>query len=211
MVTMRGVQLSSREKTLVLIGIIIASIGFGLHFIVPGTGRSGIVIPIEPTDATVEPISLSSGPVEHYLLLDLLGSNQTDLSIYLLSESQFLSYNSGAPLANLSEQILLDNDGRATYHAIVDGNLNLFLVMINNSSERAFMSYYYSFLPTSFFSTVTIGFLGVFLILFGFCLHYTGWKRYFLIGLGANLVFFLVSCNMESRIGVWEGLPKVIN
>ena len=204
---MRGVRLNSREKALVLTGLIIASIGFGLHFIVPGSGRSGIVIGIEPMDVTTESFSLSSGPVEHYFLLDLLGPDQTDFVVYLLTESQYQSYNSGTPLTNLSEQILLDNDGRATYRAIVDGDQNLFLVMVNNGSELTFMSYYYSFLPSSFFYTATVGFIGVFILLFGFIWHYSGWKRYFLIGLSANLVFFLVRIFTLANFSL--GLPDV--
>ena len=202
---MRGVRLNSREKALVFTGLIIASIGFSLHFIVPGSGRSGIVIAIEPMDVTVESISLSSGSVKQYFLLDLLGSNQTDFAVYLLSESQFESYDSGTPISNLSEQIVLDTDGRATYHTIVNGNLNLFLVMVNNGSERMFMSYYYSFLPASFFYTATIGFIGVFLLLFGFIWHYSGWKRYFLMGLSINLVFFLV--RIFTLVNFSLGLP----
>jgi hypothetical protein len=207
MVKMRGVQLSSREKTLVLVGIIIASIGFGLHFIVPGNGRSGIVITVEPMDVSTKSISLSSGPVEQHFLLDFFGPNQTDFSVYLLSESQFQSYTSGTPLSNFSEQIFLDEDGRATYRAVMNGNLNLFLVMNNNGTESTTVSYYYSLLPSSFFSTMTIGFVGVFLILFGFGLHYSGWKRYFLIGLSTNLIFFLVRIFTLANYSL--GLPDI--
>ena len=189
---MRGVRLNSKEKSLVIIGLIVASIGFGLHFIVPGTGRSEIVIAIEPMDVTVEHISLSSGPIEQHFLLNLLGPNPTNFTVYLLNESQFVLHNSGTALNNLSGQILLDSGGRATYRDTVNGDVNLYLVMVNNGTEDAFMSYYYSLLPASFFYTVTIGFVGVFLVLFGFGLYYTGWKRYFLMGLSVNLAFFLI-------------------
>ena len=204
---MKGFEIRSREKAIIMIGIIIASIGFGLHFIIPGSGRSGILIPVESMDITIEPLSLSSGPIEQNFLLDLLGSNQSDFSIYLLNEAQFLSYGSGTPLSNFSEQIFLNESGRATYRTVVNGDLNLFLIMVNNGSELAIISYYYSLLPSSFFSTVTIGFIGLFLILFGFGWHYSGWKRYFLIGLSVNLVFFLVRIFTLANYSL--GLPDV--
>jgi len=204
---MKDFRLESKQKAIILIGIIIASIGFGLHFIVPGSGRSGINIATEPMDTTKETISLSGGPVEQHFLIDILGSNQSDFSIYVLNETQILLYDSGTLLSDLSEPIFLDENGRATYRALVDGDLDLFLIMVNNGSDSSIISYYYSLLPTSFFSTVAIGFIGLFFIIFGLGWHYSGWKRYFLVGLSANLVFFLVRIFTLTKYSL--GLPDV--
>ncbi|MGY5870882.1 MAG: hypothetical protein RTV72_01415 [Candidatus Thorarchaeota archaeon] len=204
---MKGFEVGSRQKAIILIGIVIASVGFGLHFIVPGTGRSGFIILIDPMSTTTETISLSPGPAEQYLLLDLLGPDHPNLSVYLLDEAQFLLYDSGTPLNNITEQVILDANGRATYRAIVEYDLDFFLVLTNNGSTLQTFTHYYSLLPSTFFSSVIIGFIGLFLIIIGFGWHYSGWKRYFLIGVGANLVFFLV--RIFTLVSYSLGLPDV--
>ncbi|TFG29207.1 hypothetical protein EU528_10025 [Candidatus Thorarchaeota archaeon] len=204
---MSGLEIGPRQKAIIFLGLVIATTGFGLHFMIPGMGRSGILIEIEPMDTTIASISLSTGPFEQIFLFDFLGSNQSDFFVYFLSADQLLLYESGTPLSTLSEPLLLDENGRATYQMSMNGDIDLFLVLVNNGSERTTISYYYSLLPSTFFPSVTIGFVGLFLILIGFGLHYSGWKRYFLIGVGANLVFFLIRIFTLTTYSL--GLPDI--
>ncbi len=192
MVNMRGVALDSRQKSLVLVGIVLAAIGFGLHFMAPATGRSGYVVLIPPMETTVEPISLTPGSTEQNFQFYFLGPAHSNLSIYFLDDIQYQTYQSGTSLSNISQQVVLDEEGSATYVQLVDSNQIFYLIFVSNHSELLTFSYYYSLYSATYFSSATIGFIGIFLIIIGFSWYFSGWKRYFLLGLEANLVFFLI-------------------
>ena len=204
---MNRIDFGPRQKAIIIVGLVIAIAGFGLHFVAPGSGRSGFIILIQPTDTTVETLSLSTGSIEHHFQFHFLGPDHDNLSVYLLDDSQFQLYESGTPLGNISERVILDETGRATYTQIIDSDVDLFLVLTNNGTELLTFTYYYSLLPSSFFLTATIGFVGLFIIILGLGWHYTGWKRYFLIGLGANLAFFLVRIFTLTSYSL--GLPDI--
>jgi hypothetical protein len=204
---MRGFEIGPRQKALILVGLVIATAGFGLHFITPGTGRSGFRIVIQPMETSIEAISLSTGSIEHHFLFDFLGPDHTNLSIYFLDDFQYQLYDSGTSPSNISERVILDANGRATYSQFVDSNREFYLVLVSNHTEPLTFIYYYSLLPSTFFSTVAIGFVGLFLIILGFGWHYSGWKRYFLIGLSANLVFFLIRIFTLTTYSL--GLPDI--
>ena len=207
LVDMKGIEIGPRQKALILVGLVIATVGFGLHFLTPGTGRSGFIIVIQPMETSVETISLSTGSIKHHFLFDFLGPDHTNLSIYFLDATQYQMYDSGTPLSNISAQIILNENGRATYLELIDSNRDFYLVLVSSHSELLTFTYYYSLLPLTFFSTVTIGFIGLFLIILGFGWQFTGWKRYFLIGLGANLVFFLIRIFTLTNYSL--GLPEI--
>ncbi|MGY5860488.1 MAG: hypothetical protein RTU63_14045 [Candidatus Thorarchaeota archaeon] len=204
---MKGFEVGPRQKALILVGLVIASVGFGLHFMVPGAGRSGFVIVIQPMETSVEPISLSLESVEHSFQFYFLGPDHTNLSIYFLDETQYQLYESGTALSNISEQIALDENGRGSYIEIMDSNRDFYLVLVSNHSELLTFTYYYTLLPSTFYPTAMVGFIGLFLIVLGFAWHYTGWKRYFLIGLGVNLVFFLIRIFTLTNYSL--GLPEI--
>jgi hypothetical protein len=192
-ITLKGFTIGSKQTALILVGIVFASLGFGMHFILPGTGRSAFQTNITPMDTKTQSFSLTSDPVGLDFRLDFLGPNHPNLSIYFLDGPTYSMYIYGTPLSNLSAPITLDENGRGGIAlSLVEGEVDYFLVLVNNGTSVISFTYYYSLLPSTFRSTVTIGFLGLFLIIIGFGWYYTGWKRYFLIGVSFNLVFFLV-------------------
>ncbi len=204
---MNWIEVGTREKALILVGLVLATAGFGVHLIIPGTGRSGIVIVIQPIETKIDTISLSPGSVEQSFRFDFLGPDHPNLTIYLLNETQFETYQSGTSLSNITDQILLDADGRGVYTQLIDTDTNFYLILVNTHSESLTFSYYYSLMPTTFFPSAIIGFIGLILIVLGFAWHYLGWKRYFLIGLGINLAIFLVRIFTLSQYSL--GLPDI--
>jgi len=204
---MKGLEVGPRQKALILVGLVIATVGFNLHFMAPGTGRGGFAVLIDPMETAVETISLSTGTIEHGFQFYFLGPDHTDLSIYFLDDVQYQIYESGTALSNITQQILLDDNGRASVNQIIDSNHDFFLVLVSNHSELLTFTYYYSLLPSTFFSSVVVGFIGLFLVILGFAWHYNGWKRYFLVGLSSNLVFFLLRIFTLTSYSL--GLPDI--
>jgi len=204
---MKRIEVGTREKALILVGLVVATVGFSVHFINPGTGRSGILIVIQPMETEVDTISLFPKSVEQNFRFDFLGPDHPNLTIYFLNETQFETYQSGTALSNITDQILLDVDGRGVYTQLIDTDTNFYLILVNNHSEFLTFSYYYSLLPAAFFPSVVTGFIGLLLIVLGFAWHYVGWKRYFLIGLGVNLFIFLIRIFTLTRYSL--GLPDI--
>ena len=129
LVEMKGLELGSRHKAFIIVGLVIASLGFGMHFIQPGFGRSGFIILIDPMSSTTESISLSSGSVDQNFQFDFLGPAHPNLTIYFLEEPDYDQYVSGTPLDNLSAQITLDENGRAaTTFTLLESDMNLISV-----------------------------------------------------------------------------------
>jgi hypothetical protein len=198
------------QQGIIVSGLIILVIGMGLHLSVPGVTRSGYPVFVDPNGYAVESIGLELGAAEYSFGIDLLGPIQTpneNFSVYLLDASQYLDWNSGTPIDDLSSPLQFNEDARALYEDTFTSELNLFIVIFNYDDNQVIWTYYYTAMPPTFYPTLMIGFCGLFVMLAALAWLLTGWKRYFVIGISINLVLFFIRIFTLSTYSL--GLPDI--
>ncbi|MFX0045854.1 MAG: hypothetical protein ACFE8Z_08405, partial [Candidatus Hermodarchaeota archaeon] len=190
---MRKPDRNQLQVAVICIGVVIAVFGFSIHFVVPGETRSGYPITVEASSYIVDEIRFIPGTGDYsfrlYLKLDFLYHN---LSAYLLSETEYERFSTGTPIGEVDT--IADFAGSPDYEweTSLSGDIDLRLVIFNNNTVRVFCGYYYVVIPATFFSSLTIGFAGLLVILAGLGWYLTGWRRYFILGLAVNLALFYV-------------------
>ncbi|MFX1266196.1 MAG: hypothetical protein ACFFH0_12490, partial [Promethearchaeota archaeon] len=190
---MRKPDRNQLQVAVICIGVVIAVFGFSIHFVVPGETRSGYPITVEASSYIVDEIRFIPGTGDYsfrlYLKLNFLYQN---LSAYLLSETEYERFSTGTPIGEVDT--IADFAGSPDYEweTSLSGDIDLRLVIFNNNTVRVFCGYYYVVIPATFFSSLTIGFAGLLVILAGLGWYLTGWRRYFILGLAVNLALFYV-------------------
>jgi hypothetical protein len=198
---------------LLIPGLIIALVGFGFHFAVPGVGQSGLGLTVNPDAYSVTHLSSNtSGP--YTFGLDIMGPETTpppNCSVYLLSPSAYEQFAGGSNPSSLDALLALSNTGRSRYESQLESRLDVYLVIFNPSNQTQSWSYYYSLLPISFYPSFIIGFSGIFIIVANLIWMTKGWKRKFLIGLFVNLsLFFMRAFTLSSySLGVPAALDSL--
>ncbi len=188
---MKTPSLKKLQTAIICIGITVTVFGFLTHFYVPSEIRSNYPIRLEASSYSTNRISFSAVDVDYtlqiHLRLDFLYQN---LSAYLLEASEFERFSTGTPLYEVAK--IAEFTGFPTYEWELTPieDIDFYVVIFNNNSVPVFCGYYYTILPSTFFLTLSIGFIGLFVILAGFGWQLVGWKRYFIIGLGINFVLF---------------------
>jgi len=197
------------QQGIVLVGIVVAVVGLSLHFAVPGTSRSGFPVTVEGNSTTVEMVTQDIVQTEAFFGIDVMSVEQSggDCSVYLLHPSEYERYVNGTPLDDLEALLEIRHSGRSRYEVITIEPVALYLVFVNHLPDTAMVSYYYAYFPNSYFPTLCIGFLGVFVVVFGTAWYVTGWKRYFMLGFSVNLVLFLIRIFTLTTYSL--GLPEV--
>lgn len=179
---------------LLIPGLLIALVGFGFHFAMPGIGQSGIGIAVAPDAYSVTHLSShTSGP--YAFGLDIMGpetATPPNCSVYLLSPSAYEQFMGGSNLSSVDALLALSNTGRSRYDTHLESSLDVYLVIVNLSNQTQSWSYYYSLLPPSFYPSFIIGFSGIFIMMANLIWITKGWKRTFLIGLLVNLSLFFM-------------------
>ena len=190
---MKQIDQPAIKKGILLVGIFITIIGLILHLSVPGTTRSGFPVNVEPMSTTVENIRFPN-TISYEFGIDLMGPEQIDSSgttAYLLNASQYNDYLSGTQLNETGSLISLLDGGRDSLELVLNEDLNLYLVFTNQGNETIPWQYYYYILPTTYYPTFTIVFVGAFVTIIGLAWYYNGWKRWFLTALSIqSLIFF---------------------
>lgn len=198
------------QGVLLLLGIIVMFSGFGLHFVIPGTSRSGYAITVNAMDTAVENLHLSKGPYVYSFSIEILGLDSeqpSEVHIYLLDETQYLLYASGTGIHSVGSLLETTGDSRASYETTSSVSFDLYIVAINNGTEIKTLSYYYVFIPSTYFSSVLVGFVGLFLLALYFGWTLKGWKRYFIAGVGVNLIFLITRIFTLTTYSL--GLPDI--
>ena len=179
---------------LLIPGLIIALVGFGYHFAIPGICQGGLGIHVQPDEYSVTHFSLNaSGPYD--LDLDIIGPETvipSNFTVYLLSPSAYEQFIGGSNASTLDALLSFSNTTRYRYRAHLEGSLNVYLVIFNLDKNTQNWSYYYSFLPLSFYPSLVIGFSGFFIMIANIIWKTKGWKRMFLTGLFVNLSLFFM-------------------
>ncbi len=189
-----NVDLTSIKKSIILIGIFVTLMGLSLHLSGLGTTRSGFPANALAREVTVEHIEVPNSTGFEFGI-ELLGPEQIQgngTSAYLLDSSQYTDYLSGTPLNETDALISLVNGGRGSFETTLIVDLDIYLVLTNDNNATIPWSYYYYLLPSTFYPTFTIVFIGAFSTIFGLAWFYNGWKRWFLACVGIQSLFFLV-------------------
>ncbi len=198
------------QRSIVVLGIVIAVAGFVLHFSVPGTTRSGFNVIVENSGSTVDHIFLELGDADYEFGIEMLPPEQyvaENTTGYLLTSAEYERYVSGTPIRDVDVLLQFASGERRSYEASLTAELNLYIVFFNEGSDPVSWTYYYVILPSGFYPTFTLGFSGLFIIMAGAGWSLTGWKRYFVIGVSINLaLFFLRTFTLASYS---LGLPDI--
>jgi len=198
------------QRSIVVLGIVIAVAGFVLHFSVPGTTRSGFNVIVENSGSTVDHIFLELGDADYEFGIEMLPPEQyvaENTTGYLLTSAEYERYVSGTPIRDVDVLLQFASGERRSYEASLTAELNLYIVFFNEGSDPVSWTYYYVILPSGFYPTFTLGFSGLFIITAGAGWSLTGWKRYFVIGVSINLaLFFLRTFTLASYS---LGLPDI--
>lgn len=181
------------QKTVIIIGILLAILGFSFHFITPSASRSGYPLRLGASSHTAERLHFVLGSGEYTLQLELrLDFLSENLSAYILTPSEYERFSSGTSLNDVDKIAEFVRSPTHTYVVVLTENLDVFLVIQNNNTVDVFCGYYYSVLPDTFYLTVTIGFVGLLIALLGFGWYRKGWLRYFVAGASVNLLLFFI-------------------
>ncbi|MFW9847544.1 MAG: hypothetical protein ACFFF4_00285 [Candidatus Thorarchaeota archaeon] len=198
------------QQTIILTGVVIALVGFGGHFLVPGTSRSGLMIQVDSDETATRVIDLDLTESEYFFGIELLPPGQisnSNVTAYLLDSINYNLYTTGTPLSSVDALLTVEDLSRTQYNTTVTNELELYVVIQNNGTEPTYWNYYYAILPSSFYPTLTIGFTGVFIILVDLGWIMRGWKRYFVAGLSVNAALFLIRILTLSTYSL--GLPDI--
>jgi hypothetical protein len=182
------------KKIVIVSGIIFSVIGFSLHFSTPSTTRSGLALYLPAGESAVQPITFPTGQIEYDFGIEFMPLDQFESenrTIVLVDALEYQRFRNGTPINEL-DVILRASHERTSYNAIITSELNLYVIGENGGSSVYAFSYYYRFIPSGFFETFSLGMLGVFIVVIGLAWMVLEWKRYFLIGLGVNLVLFTI-------------------
>jgi hypothetical protein len=178
------------KKIQIFTGIVIAVVGLGFHFTIPGTSRSGFAILIPANGTTTERIHLILADTEYEFKIELMGSANT--TCYLLTPVEYQSYIEGTPLTELDALITTEGENREQYESMITDSIDRYVIAVNENDYMISVTYFYAVIPPTYFSSITIAFIGIFISLGGFCWFLTGWKRYFAAVLSIHvLVFYL--------------------
>ncbi|MHA1908279.1 MAG: hypothetical protein ACW98Y_13350 [Candidatus Thorarchaeota archaeon] len=198
------------KLSVIVVGFIIALVGFGSHFLVPGTSRSGLIIQVDAGETVTRSITLDLAEVDYFFGIELLPPGQSspsNVTAFILDSLNYNLYTSGTPLHNVDVLLTIDDSTRAQYNATATDELELYLVLQNNGSDSTFWSYYYAVIPSTYYSTLTVSFVGIFVILAGLGWILTGWKRFFVVGLSINVILFFIRIFTLSNYSL--GLPDI--
>ncbi len=197
------------QKGIVVVGIVVAVVGLSLHFAVLGKSRSGFPVMVDGNGTTVEPVIQDVEETEAFFGIDVMSVEQSvgNCSVYLLHLGEYEKYLNGTSLDDLDVLLEIRHSGRGRYEVVTTEPVELYLVFVNHISDSAIVSYYTVYVPNSYFPTLSLGFLGVFGVVFGTAWYFTGWKRYFVLGLSVNLALFLIRIFTLTTYTL--GLPEV--
>ena len=188
---MRRLEQKQLQTAILCIGIAVAVLGFSMHLIIPSEIRSNYPVRLEASSYAADEISFTTGDAEYtlhiHLRLDFLYQN---LSAYLLDVSEYERFSTGTPLNNVAKIAEFTGSPSYEWELTPTGDIDIYVVILNNNSVTVFCGYYYTIIPSTFYLTMSIGFIGLFVILAGFGWQLVGWKRYFIVGLGINFVLF---------------------
>ncbi|MHA2066513.1 MAG: hypothetical protein ACXABY_19245, partial [Candidatus Thorarchaeota archaeon] len=198
------------QKGIIVLGVVIAAAGFVIHFSVPGTTRSGFNVIVEGSKCAVEHISMDLGQADYQFGIEMLPPEQfpvENTTGYLLSSAEYERYIGGTPVEDVEALLQFDSSDRMSFETSLDSELDLYIVFLNGNAELISWTYYYVILPSGFYASFTLGFIGVFVAMGGLLWFYNGWKRYFVIGVSINLVLFFIRTFTLSSYSL--GLPDI--
>jgi hypothetical protein len=198
------------QRGIIVLGIVIAVVGFALHFSVPGTTRSGFNIIVEGSSSAIDHISMELGDADYEFGIEVLPPEQylaENTTGYLLTETEYERYLSGTPIQDVDVLLQFGSGERTSYETSLTTELDLYIVFFNGGSDLVSWTYYYVILPSGFYPTFTLGFSGLFISLAGLGWISTGWKRYFVIGVSINLVLFFLRTFTLASYSL--GLPEI--
>lgn len=203
------------QKSIIVVGIILAVLGFSQHFVVPSTTRSGSPVLIEASDHIAHHLHLELGEVEYTFRVYVRFFGFQNLSAYLLTGIEYERFSSGTPLNQVTFIAEFLNSVDSQWESVLIEDLDIFIVLFNNNTYDVICGYYYAIIPTTFFITLTIGFAGCVLILCGLVWYMTGWRKYFLLGFSFNLILFFIRIFtlVNYRLGFPDlfGIPYVFD
>ncbi len=197
------------KKIIIILGLAIALFGFGAHLLNPGSSYSSIGNLVSPYGTEAIPISAHTYGGLSEFRLDVLGpetGHDLHFDVYLLEDSEYSQFQGGTPIENLEPLYHISNQSRGTYIDTVI-YIEAYLVILSYENETYMWNAYFSITPTSHFPTLFLGFSGVLILLAGFALYFKGWKRYFCIGVGINVLFFII--RTTTLVSYSLGLPDI--
>jgi hypothetical protein len=197
------------QKGITLVGVLLAVVGLSLHFAVPGTSRSGFPVTVEGNNTTVEIVIQEIDQTEAFFGIDVMSVQQSggNCSAYLFHPGEYERYLNGTSMNDLEVLLEIRHSGRGRYEVITAETVELYLVFVNHIPDSAMVSYYYVYVPNSYFPTLSLGFLGVFIVVLGTAWYFTGRKRYFMLGFSVNLALFLIRIFTLATYSL--GLPEI--
>ncbi|MFX0054349.1 MAG: hypothetical protein ACFFAX_04210 [Promethearchaeota archaeon] len=198
------------QRNIVVLGLVIAIAGFALHFSVPGTTRSGFNVIVEGSSSAVDHISMELGDAYYEFGIEMLPPEQSiaeNTTGYLLTETEYERYISGTPIQDVEVLLEFGSGERTSYKTSLTTELDLYIVFFNYGQDSASWTYYYVILPSGFYQSFTLGFLGLFIAIVGAGWILDGWKRYFVIGISINLVLFFIRTFTLASYSL--GLPDI--
>ncbi|MHA2003769.1 MAG: hypothetical protein ACW960_06650, partial [Candidatus Thorarchaeota archaeon] len=85
------------QRSIIVLGIVIAAAGFALHFSVPGTTRSGFNVIVEGSSSAVDHIFMELGDADYEFGIEMLPPEQypaENNTGYLLTSVEYQRYAS---------------------------------------------------------------------------------------------------------------------
>jgi hypothetical protein len=155
------------QKSIIIVGIVLAVSGLSLHFAIPSTTRSGSPARLEDSDYIIDYLDFAIGDVEYIFKFYMKFYGFQNISAYLLTPVEYARFSTGTPLHDLNFIAAFSNSVDSLWQTTLTSNLDIYLIIFNNNTYDVICGYYYVIIPFTFFPTLIIGFTGAFFVLCG--------------------------------------------
>jgi hypothetical protein len=219
---MSKLEKKQMKKILLIVGLVVAIIGFVIHFNKPSVLSNSWALEDNP-------IFVKSGSTFTHHLDQPIGSPITNFMFYikgavnvddenkctflLLNETEYEKYTQSVSISNLKSikglvvnHIPNMNLTEFEISLTIEVESDIYLVILNQNDNDVYPYYFYSIMHLDYFIGILIASLGLIFTIFVFAWYLTGWKRYFVLGAGINLTMFLIRVG---SIGINEVLDTI--
>ena len=134
------------QRSIVVLGVIIAAFGFSLHLSVPGTTRSGFNVIVEGSSSAVDHISMELGAADYEFGIEMLPPEQViaeNTTGYLLIETEYERYLSGTPIQDVDALLVFGSGERTSYETSLMMELDLYIIFFNYGHSRISIHYHH--------------------------------------------------------------------
>jgi hypothetical protein len=199
----------------IISGLSIAFLGFGLHCINPSI-ISSTHFGVEPDQDLIKHFKIQnsfSNPdyTLNFRLNSLHEFTLNQCAVYILREPEYEIFANGSIQIEELTQLIDLGDNFEANSSHIKGEytfnsrepINFYIIFLNRSPNSIHGFLYVGIIPTTYYVGIMISIIAIIVALGGLIITFTGFKRHFTLGIGVNLVIFLIRI---ATLGDYNGI-----